>query len=175
MANESIIKSCVESRKNAIYSAYEINNEELKVKIDDLFTRIESFADGCSDATDFETKFAASELNQEYINLFTEIATLCSPIIHETVENPNVKSDAQYVADEVKSEMEYQMKEMTMPARRAAREAADQELRRTPIVGDVIQAKQTLDLFGKLGGLFKKKDKNKDKDKKEEQEENNNE
>ncbi len=164
---EEIIKSCVESRKNAIYSAYEINNEELKSKIDDLFSRIENFAESCTSVADFESKFAASELNQEYIKLFTEIAMSCSPIIHEQVENPNVKSDAQYVADEVKSEMEYQVKEMTMPARRLARERADQQLRRTPIVGDVIQAKQTLDLFGKLGNMFRKKDKNKEKEQKE--------
>ena len=63
--------------------------------------------------------------------------------------------------------MEYQVKEMTMPARRLARERADQQLRRTPIVGDVIQAKQTLDLFGKLGNMFRKKDKNKEKEQKE--------
>ena len=63
---EEIIKSCVESRKNAIYSAYEINNEELKSKIDDLFSRIENFAESCTSVTDFESKFAASELNQEY-------------------------------------------------------------------------------------------------------------
>jgi len=160
MASELVIKSCVESRKNAIYSAYVINSDELKEKIDELFARIEAFAENCGDIADFESKFATSELNQEYTSLFTEIATSCSSITYESGQNSNVKSDAEYYADEAKSEMEYQLKEMSMPARRAARERADQELRSTPIIGDAIQAKQTFDLFSKWGGFFKNKRKN---------------
>ena len=91
-----VVKSCVESRKNTIYSAYEINNEELQARIDELFQKIEDFARGCTGVTDFESKFATSELNQEYINLFTDIATSCNPIMHESEQNTEVKSDGEY-------------------------------------------------------------------------------
>ena len=53
---------------------------------------------------DFETKFAASTLNQEYIQLFTEIATSYPQNVVETVENTNVKSDAEYALDEMARE-----------------------------------------------------------------------
>ena len=64
-------------------------------------------------------------------------------------------SDEQIAKEELESELKYQAREATLPARRVAREAVDRAARNTPILGDVIQAKQTMDLFGKFR---KKKD-----------------
>lgn len=161
------VKYSIDGRKNAFYSAYDIQDDEIKRKIEDLFSRIEAFGETCSDAQDFEAKFAVSELNQEYINLFTEVATKCAPIVRETVENPDVKTTGQYIADEIKDEIDYQVKDMTLPARRIAREQAYNTARRTPIVGDVMQAKQTADLFGGLFRLRKAKKEQKEKEKEE--------
>lgn len=164
------VKMSIDGRKSAVYSAYDIQDEELKKKIEDLFSRIEAFGEACQDASDFEARFSSSELNQEYINLFTEIATKCAPIVREEI-NPDVKSTGEYIADEIKDEMEYQVKDMTMPARRAARQEAYDVARRTPVVGEIMQAKQTADLFGGIFRLRKAKKEQKER-KKEKEEEN---
>lgn len=175
MMNE-YVRMSVDGRKNAVYSAYDIQDEELKRKIEDLFSRIEAFGEGYQDASDFEAQFAASELNQEYISLFTEIATKCTLIVREE-QNPDAQSTGEYVADEIKDEIDYQVKEMTMPARRIARQQAYDTARRTPVVGEIMQAKQTADLFG---GIFrlrkaKKEQKEREKEEKERDKDNNNE
>ncbi len=144
-----MVKMSIDGRKNAFFSAYEINDENLINEINDLFKRIEDFGKDCTDNMQFETAFATSPLNTEYINLFTKVAQTCKPIVRE--ETPvNVKSDEEYLKEELESEARYQMREATLPARRIAREAVDKAARRTPILGDVIQAKQTMDLFGKF-------------------------
>lgn len=144
-----MVKMSIDGRKNAFFSAYEINDENLINEINDLFKRIEDFGKDCTDSMQFETAFATSPLNTEYINLFTKVAQSCKPIVRE--ETPvNVKSDEEYLKEELESEARYQMREATLPARRIAREAVDKAARRTPILGDVIQAKQTMDLFGKF-------------------------
>ena len=148
-----MVKMSIDGRKNAFYSAYEINDESIKKEIDELFDKINDFGKECKDAQEFETAFATSPLNTEYINLFTKVAQSCKPIVYESAP-VKVKSDEQ-LKEELESEARYQMREATLPARRIAREAVDKAARRTPILGDVIQAKQTMDLFGKFR---KKKD-----------------
>ena len=149
-----IVKMSIDGRKNAFFSAYDIKDESLIKEIDELFNKIYEFGENCSNSTEFETSFATSPLNTEYINLFTKVAQSCPPIVREEVP-VNVKSDEEYLKEELESEARYRAREATLPARRIAREAATRAARRTPIVGDVMQAKQTLDLFGKFR---KKKD-----------------
>ncbi len=144
-----IVKMSIDGRKNAFYSAYEINDDNIKKEIDELFDKIYDFGKDCKDSTQFEVAFATSPLNTEYINLFTKVAQSCKPIVYESAP-ANVKSDEQIAKEELESELRYQAKEATLPARRIAREAVDKAARRTPILGDVIQAKQTMDLFGKF-------------------------
>ena len=146
---DSVVKASIDGRKTAFFSAYDIKDENLIKEIEELFNRIYEFGEDCKDSMQFETAFATSPLNTEYINLFTKVAQSCPPIVRE--ETPtNVKSDEEYLKEELESEARYQMREATLPARRIAREAATQAARRTPIVGDLMQAKQTLDLFGKF-------------------------
>ena len=144
---DSVVKASIDGRKTAFFSAYDIKDDNLIKEIDELFNRISEFGEDCKDSMQFETAFATSPLNTEYINLFTKVAQSCPPIVRE--ETPtNVKSDEEYLKEELESEARYQMREATLPARRIAREAATQAARRTPIVGDLMQAKQTMDLFG---------------------------
>ena len=156
-----LVKTSIESRRTAIFNGYEITDQNLINKIEDLFKRINEFGETCADNMDFETKFAASELNQEYIQLFTEIATTCPQKAQETVENREIKSDAQYVLEDVGSEIKYQVDSATMPMRRQMREEAERTARNTPVVGEIMEAKQYADLFGKF---FKKKKKDDDEE-----------
>ena len=151
-----LVKSSIEGRKSAVYNSYNIEEQSIIDKIEDLFRRINEFGENCTDNMDFESKFAVSELNQEYIQLFTEIATTCTPIVRE-VEERQVKSDAEYARDELESELRYQAKEATLPMRRKMRQEAYDEARDTPIIGDVMNIKQHIDFFSRFGKLRKKK------------------
>ena len=147
-----LIKASIDGRKQAFFNAYEINSPEIQGKIEDLFLRIEELGSQCVDNMDFEVKLASSPLNQEYIDLFTTIATTC-PAKNISSEPNEVKSDAEYLADEVASDVKYVADDLTMPMRRQAREKAESEARNMPVIGDIMTAKQHYDLFSK----FKKK------------------
>ena len=155
-----LVKSSIEGRKNAIFSAYNITDQSIKDKIENLFKRINEFGESCLDNMDFESKFANSELNQEYINLFTEIATNCTQIVRQTEENKNIKSDGEYFAEEVASEIRYQTRNATEPIRRQMHEETLKAARNTPVIGDILEAKQYADLFSR----FKKKKKKEDEE-----------
>ena len=133
-----IVNGSVESRKNAIYDNYDIKDEKLKKELDDFFKRLEEYASSFNDVMEFETSFASSPLSGEYTSLFTKIMTSGEPLPEE--KGNEVVND---IKEEVKDEINYQ-------ARRISRENTDRVLRDTPIVGDVIQARQTIDLFNKF-------------------------
>lgn len=150
-----LVRNSIESRKSALFNAYDIKEQSILEKIEDLFNRINEFGESCSDSTDFETKFASSNLNQEYISLFTQIATTCSAKNYNEPNNSNVKSDEQYVKEEVASELGYELDEATRPLRRELRQEVYDEIRDIPGVGDALNIKQHIDFFGR----FKKKNK----------------
>ena len=58
------VKMSIDARCNAITSAYDIKNESLLKKVDDLFKKIEELGKESNDLMDFENKFASSGLNQ---------------------------------------------------------------------------------------------------------------
>ncbi len=149
-----LVKTSIDGRKNAIFSAYNVTEQSIIDKINDLFRRINEFGESCVDNMDFETKFATSSLNQEYIGLFTEIATTCTPIVRQ-VEERQVKSDEEYRKEEIQSEIRYQAREATMPVRRQMHEETLKAARNAPVIGEVLEAKQYKDFFGR----FKKKKK----------------
>ena len=140
------VKMCVESRKTALLNSYELT-DEFKKEFDELFSKIEDFAKTCSDAQEFETKFATSELNQEYIDLYTDIVQGCKCIIKHEDSSDNVsESKGKKILDEASSDAKYLMDDITMPARRQARMKMDSKLRDTPL-GKVEQASNMFHLF----------------------------
>jgi head-tail adaptor len=141
-----LVKNSIESRKNAIFSAYDIKDQSIIDKMEDLFKRINEFGESCLDAVDFESKFASSELNQEYIQIFTEIVTKC-PQIAKQSENRHVKSDEENIKDEIASEIRYQARNATEPIRRKARQEVYETARDMPVIGEVMHAKQIADVF----------------------------
>ena len=147
-----MVKNSVEARKQAIYNAYNIDDNNIKKTLDDFFNELEKFASKYNDIMDFENAFQSSELNQKYINLFTEVGSKCKPKVMESQEYEdtteyNDRSDAEYILDE-----------MGRPIRRQARQQIDDTLRSTPIIGDVMEVKQHIDLFNKFKGNKKDQD-----------------
>ena len=122
---------------------------KLLKEIDTLFAKINDLGKSCKDVMDFETKFAASPLNKEYIDLFTKISQ-SSTYILKSNDAPvaDEKTTGQEIKEEIEDEARYRMKEATLPARRLAREEAEKKLRSTPIIGDIMHVKQHIDLFG---------------------------
>lgn len=162
-----LVKNSIECRKTALFNGYEITDEGLINKIEDLFERINQFGEGCIDNMDFEAKFATSELNQEYIQLFTEIVTKCAQ--KNSPSEPEEKPDNDNgVMDEVASDLRYEANELSMPVRRKVRQEVYDEARDMPIIGDAMYVKQHIDLLGKFGRLGKlgkkKKEKNDNED-----------
>jgi hypothetical protein len=150
---DSIVKQCIDGRKLAFSSAYELT-DVYKKKIDELFKRIEDFGNTCKDSMEFETKFATSSLNTEYTSLFTEVSQNCKYILPPPVDNPDVKSDKEQMVDEVLSDAKYIAKDLSMPARRKAREVFDSKMRDTPL-GKIEQASNTAWVIKRLFGKNK--------------------
>ncbi len=144
------VKQSIEGRRMAFSSTYELT-DVYKKKVDELFKRIEDFGKDCKDAMEFETKFAASPLNKEYTDLFTEVASNCKYILPPPVDKPDVKSDKEQLKDEVLSDAKYLAKDLSMPARRAEREEFDKKMRDTPL-GKIEQASNTAWVFKRFFG-----------------------
>lgn len=133
--------SCIDSRKMALTSTYEGNDPKILKMIDEFFIKVEEFAKDCVDVADFESKFASSPLNIEYTNLFTKIMGNNIDLKKE------IKEEAVFTGEQIVDDLTHQ-------ARMDARSSAEATLRNTPIIGDVMTAKQHFDLFSR----FKKKD-----------------
>ena len=141
-----IVRMSINARKDALYNGYEIDDDLLKNKIEDLFSRINEFGEECNE-NDFETKFASSTLNQEYINLFTEIATKCKAKVYES--NNEVIEDKS-IGEEIADDLAFEAKETIQPIKgRIVREAIDQA-RDIPGVGEAIDIKNKLGFFGRF-------------------------
>ena len=124
-----MIKQSIDSRRDAIKASFEVDAGVQK-KIDALFNEIEKLGEKCKDAGEFEVEFAKSPLNQEYLDLFTEIATqsAAEQAIHQVV-----------------------------PTRAAVHQKAYDEVRKIPGVGDAIDIGEKASYASHLVKLFKKK------------------
>lgn len=145
------VKMTIDSRKDAFFNAYDINDKFAK-EIDELFVDIYKFGESCSDPQDFETKFASSDLNKKYIDLFTRVGKSSFPKEYNSETGTYEKSKTEKVVEEAASDAKYLADEITMPARRKARAEFDSKMRNTPL-GKIEQAQNTFYLFKK----FKKK------------------
>lgn len=145
---DEIVKASIDSRKNAITNAYELNDKQKK-EVDDLFAEIEKLGSEAKDVGDFEAKFAASPLNQQYMDLFTKIATAsASSATHKDIVAGTAKGAAESM---VRSAVG-----ASVPTTRAAvHQKAYDAARDIPGVSEVLEVKQ-------YAGLFSRFKKNKD-------------
>ncbi len=136
-----IIKPSIESRKQALFSAYDIKDEGNLKTIDDYFKRLEEFAKDYNDVMAFETAFASSPLCKEYSALFVQIMnTECTT----DGKAPVVDVQEEYtVQDELRDDMK-------RAVRRKMRQDAYDQARDVPILGEAMTAKQHFDLFSRF-------------------------
>lgn len=143
------VKQSINGRKDIFTSNYQINNQNIKDKIDNLFVRIEDFGKNFNDPMEFEKQFMESNLNKEYNDLLTEVAMSCKFIVkdeNQFVDSNDLKKE---IKDEVVSDAKYILEDLSMPARRKAREELDSRLRDTPL-GTLEQISNMKSLFNKL-------------------------
>jgi len=143
--NESL-KPSIESRRTALFSAYDIKDPGNLKTIEDFFNKLEDFAKDYNDVMEFETAFANSSLSKEYSDLFVQIMNT-----EKTTDGvaPVVNTEEEYtIQDELKDDME-------RAVRRKARQEAYDKARDIPIVGEAMSVKQHFDFFNR----FRKKDK----------------
>lgn len=143
---DEAIKMSIEGRKNAITSAYNLNDKQKK-EVDDLFAEMEKLGMEAKDSGDFETKLAASPLNQQYIDLFTKIAT-------DSAKSDTTKGViAGTAAGAAESVLRSAVGARVPTTRAAVHQKAYDAARDIPGVGEVLEVKQYADFFGR----FKKK------------------
>ena len=149
------VKMSIDNRKNVIFTTYDIKDEKMLKKIDGLFDKINSFGEKCGDVNEFETKFAASPLNQEYMDLFTGIAT--SFASKQAVGQVAASMAGGIVEGAARSALGG-----VIPTRAAVHQEAHDALQKVPVLGDAMDIGQKAGYavhLGKLFGVGKKKKK----------------
>lgn len=158
------VKQSIDARKSAIFNAYEVGSAEKK-KVDTLFEKIEELGKNCQEVGEFETEFAKSPFNQEYLDLFTEIAT-SSPAkglaasggsagVPADVSTDIVAGAATGLAENVATGL----KQSVVPTRAAVHQKAYDAARDVPVLGEAINIKEKVGYAAHLGKLFKKRGK----------------
>ena len=153
------INSAIKGRKDAFFAAYDITDQNVIKEIDELFSRIEEFGKTCSDYTDFETKFATSPLNQEYIALFTKVATSCPSKMQPVEDAPKDEiSEEERLRKEAADDARFAVKEAMSPLRHQAYEARTQALRSTKVGNALFNLKNNFENANHLRKVITKKD-----------------
>jgi len=124
------VKASIDARYVAFENSYELT-PDAKKDIDELFNKINEFGKTCKDCMDFEAKFAFSDLNKEYMDMFTKISKKCKVKQFEQDNEPQ-QSKAGRIAGKIAGDAKYLADDLSMPARRKAREEMDSKLRDTP-------------------------------------------
>lgn len=163
---DQYVKMSIDGRKNAILGSYSLD-EKTQAKVDELFSKIEKLGTECEDAGEFETKFQASPLNQEYMDLFTEIATASvSGQVASAADDTTAGVASGVAAGAAEEAARMAVRSVTGGAVPTTRAAANQKVydaaRDIPVVGDAIDLGQKASYakhLGKMFGFGKKKDK----------------
>ncbi len=159
---DEYVKQSIDARKNAIFAAYNVD-DAINKRIEALFAEIEKLGKEAKDPADFEAKFAASPLNQKYLDLFTEVATNSQPASAPNVEKPKIgKTIAGGVAAGVAESALSDVTRRVVPTRAAVHQKAYDAARDIPGVGTALDISQKAGYAMHLGKLFRKKDNKKE-------------
>ena len=148
---DEYIKQSIDARKNAFSASFEIS-AEMQKKIDALFLEIEKLGAKCKDVQEFEAEFSKSPLNQQYMDLFTEIAT----------ESAGKQAAGQVVKSVATGAVEGVARNAlggVVPTRASVHQKAYDEVRKVPGLGNAIDISEKASYAMHLGKLFGKKKK----------------
>lgn len=143
------IKLSIDGRKAAFENTY-VLTPDAKKKIDALFKKIEDLGLECKDSADFEAKLAASPLNQDYINLFTELSQTCKSkhISDQPVDTGPSAGDV--AKGLLETQVDLSVDGAVQHVRGRAYRAGLDKARDIPGVGEAIDIKNKIDLFSRF-------------------------
>ncbi|MBQ9484887.1 hypothetical protein IJU85_02170 [Candidatus Saccharibacteria bacterium] len=145
------IKQSIRSRKDAFSMSFQVS-EKMQKKIDALFLEIEKLGAKCKDVQEFEAEFSKSPLNQQYMDLFTEIAT----------ESAGKQAAGQVAKSMATGAVEGIVRNAlggVVPTRASVHQKAYDEVRKVPGLGNAIDISEKASYAMHLGKLFGKKKK----------------
>ena len=148
---DKYIESSIKARKDAIFNTYSVTDEGILKKIDDTFGEIEKLGAECKDVSDFEAKFAASPLNQKYMDIFMELAQ--AQATANVAGNFAKQAAVGAATNAVRGVVTNATHGAVPTTRAAAHQKVMDAARDIPGVGEALEVKQYADLFGR----FKKK------------------
>lgn len=160
---DKYVKQSIDARKGALSASYKID-AGMQKKVDALFSEIEKLGAKCKDVGEFEAEFAKSPLNQQYLDLFTEVATTstaksAAPKVSKAEIGKMVAGGT--AAGVAESAMDQAINEV-VPTRASVHQKASDVVRDIPVVGDAIDIGQKASYAAHLGKLFGKRKKKKD-------------
>jgi hypothetical protein len=154
---ENTIQIAIDSRKDSLYSTYNLT-EEAKKEAEAVFRKMEEFAKTCTTHAEFEERLPSSEVNQEYNNLFVKYAKYA-----KRPEGTPTMSEIrkQAAKDHVKSTVRHHAE---VEARGAIFRMMPDNMQKwwlygiynVPILGNIITALNTADTIKRLFGIRKK-------------------
>lgn len=148
---DNIVKASIDGRKNAVLGAYDLSGDEKK-KLDELFKKIEKLGAECKDSADFEAKFAASPLNVEYTQMFTDLSmsrqSKIQPVGDVQVEEVGTSEVLMQTAkDAAVAEAGYAVQSVRG---RVARKTMSEIRDKVPLANDVVGVKNKIDFFSRF-------------------------
>lgn len=154
------IRSSIQTRRDTITNYYVISGE-IETKVENLFSRIGEFASSCSNQADFEQKFAASELNTEYLALFNELAPYVrlpegTPSVQQQMTDNALETAKSAITHQAKMEMK------SVIINSVPDDVAAQMIHKENLIPGVLELK-TIGNVGNILGRFRK-NKNKPED-----------
>ena len=159
---DEYIQNSINVRKSTIYDNYHNVPPEIEAKINDIFERMVEFGEKYTDVLEFENDLQQSDLNKEYVAIFTDLAMVNGPdsiSFKDSAFNPkNYSSDdlKTIAKDTIKQDIRYRINDAITEKRHETYIERDQALRDIPVVGEVIQAKRTMDTLGRVFGRRRK-------------------
>ena len=157
---DKYVKQSIDSRRGALSASYEIS-AEMQKEVDALFGEMERLGEKCKDVGEFETEFRESPLNQKYLDLFTKVATKCQPkVVAPKVSGAEVaKMVAGGAAAGVMESVADDALRKVVPTRAAVNQEVTDAVRKTPVVGDVVDVAEKASYALHLSKLFGRKKK----------------
>lgn len=161
---DEYILNAIDIRKKSFFDYYEIKNREFLLEIEELFNEINNLGESSKDVSDFEAKFASSELNTKYLDLLTKVAKKCK-LKEQYVEEVITKEDLQ---EKFKEDLQDDIKHYSREAYLDTHSAIDRKfgitdkIRSTPILGGLLELENQTDVFSNMKEKLFKKRKEKD-------------
>lgn len=155
------IRNSIDIRKKSIFDYYNVKKENILNEIDELFNKMELMGESSSDVSDFEVKFANSELNNEYLKLIEKVAINC-PLKKEHKE---VVYTAEERKEDLKEELKDELEYLGDKAYINTKSAIDRKfgirdkIRRTPILGTLWEVENQTDVVHNFKENLKRKKK----------------